>query len=107
MSEGNIPVWWVGPDEFDLLAWIAILTVVLLGFGIVHLYARFDRWAEEKSTDTPLTTTIPTLLTVALLYELFPLDHFSILLPISAIVLAVTRDVMKYMSKKASEKGMG
>ncbi len=94
------PAWWVAPGEADIFSWLAIITVILLAFAIVHLYARFDRWAEEKSKGTPLATTIPTLLTIGLLFELFPLDHFSILLPLSAIALAITRDVMVGLSKK-------
>ena len=101
------PGWWVEPGSFDWFAWIAVLAVILLGLGVVHLYARFDRWAEEKSKGTPLTTTIPTLLTVALLYELFPLDHFSVLLPISAIALAITNDVLKMQAKKKNWQGRG
>ncbi len=92
--------WWVAPGETDLFSWIAIITTILLVFLVVHLYARFDRWAEEKAKGTPLATTIPTLLTIGLLYELFPLDHFSVLLPLSAIALALTRDVMVGLSRK-------
>jgi len=104
MSEAIEPIWWVGPNETDILAWIAILFVIALGFCVVHLYARFDKWAEEKSKATLFSTTIPTLLTIALLYELFPLDHFSILLPISAALLAVTRDIMKFLSKRSFKR---
>jgi len=107
MGEGAELMWWVEPSEIDILAWIAILTVIGLAFGVIHLYARFDRWAEEQSEATFFATTIPTLLTIALLFELFPLDHFSILLPITAVLLAVTRDVMKYHSEKTLNKEFG
>lgn len=32
------------------------------------------------------------MLTIALLYEIFPLGHFNILLPISAILIALMAD---------------
>jgi hypothetical protein len=47
-------------------------------YGLVVLYSAFDRWAEHQSQGTPLAKTIPTLLTIALLYEMFPLGHFNI-----------------------------
>ena len=67
-------------------------------FGVVTLYAAFDRWAERRSHGTPLAKTIPTLLTLALLYELFPLDHFSVLLPLVAILLALLADWSRFHS---------
>lgn len=100
METIHAPAWWVAPGETDLFSWIAVFFVLFIALLIVHLYARFDRWAEHQSKGTPLATTIPTLLTIGLLFELFPLDHFSILLPLSAIALAVTRDVMIARSKK-------
>ena len=65
----------------------------------MYLYAKFDRWAEHKSEGTPLAKTIPTLLAIVLLYEIFPLDHFNILLPFSAILLAVLADWMRFQTE--------
>ena len=59
---------------------------------LVYLYAVFDRWAEHQSQGTPLARTIPTLLAIALLYEVFPLDHFHIFLPLTAILIALMAD---------------
>lgn len=88
----NWPNWFVAPGEIDGLAWFALLLVAGAIYAIVYLYARFDRWAEQKSHGTPLAKTIPTMLTIALLYEVFPLGHFNILLPISAILIALMAD---------------
>lgn len=88
------PIWWVAPNQTDWLAWGAILAIALAAFMVMSLYARFDKWAEHKAEGTPLAKTIPTLLTIALLYEIFPLDHFHVLLPLSAILLAVMADWM-------------
>lgn len=98
------PIWWTAPGDIDWFAWVGAITLFLIILGVIHLYARFDRWAEDKSHGTPLATTIPTLLTVALLYELFPLGHFSILLPLSAIALAVMKDVTDILTKRNSVK---
>ncbi|MGI9352190.1 MAG: hypothetical protein ACR2O3_11550 [Rhizobiaceae bacterium] len=90
------PAWAVTPNDTDLLAWGALVTIGLAVYLIMYLYAKFDRWAEHKSEGTPLAKTIPTLLAIALLYEIFPLDHFNILLPLSAILLAVLADWMRH-----------
>jgi len=89
------PIWWVAPEQTDWLAWGAIIAIALVAFMVMSLYARFDKWAEHKAEGTPLAKTIPTLLTIALLYEIFPLDHFHVLLPVSAILLAVMADWMR------------
>jgi hypothetical protein len=60
------------------------------------LYAAFDRWAAHQSKGTPLAKTIPTMLTMALLYEVFRLDHFKILLPRSAILIALIADWARF-----------
>ncbi len=81
------------------MAWSAIIAIGLAVYLVMFLYARFDRWAEHKAEGTVLTKTIPTLLGIALLYEIFPLDHFSILLPLAAIVIAVMADWMAVQAK--------
>lgn len=90
------PSWFTAPGEGDHLAWIAIALIILALFGLVTLYAAFDRWAEHQSKGTPLAKTIPTMLAIALLYELFPLNHFHILLPISAILIALMADWARF-----------
>ncbi len=90
------PNWWVAPGEGDFMAFVAIIIMIALLYLIVYLYAAFDRWAEHKSKGTPLAKTIPTLLAIALLYEIFPLDHFHVLLPVSAILLALIADWSRF-----------
>ncbi|MEX0371790.1 MAG: hypothetical protein AB3N09_14270 [Tateyamaria sp.] len=90
------PSWFVAPGDGDSLAWIALLFLALALYGLVSLYAAFDRWAEHQSKGTPLAKTIPTMLTIALLYEIFPLGHFNILLPISAILIALMADWSRF-----------
>lgn len=91
-----IPAWFVDPGESDVLAWVALALIVLTLYGLVTLYAAFDRWAERQSHGTPLARTIPTMLLIALLYEVFPLGHFNILLPISAILIALMADWSRF-----------
>ncbi|WP_299848361.1 hypothetical protein [uncultured Roseovarius sp.] len=79
-----------------MMAWVALGFLCLAIYGVVILYAAFDRWAERKSHGTPLAKTIPTMLTIALLYEIFPLGHFNILLPISAILIALMADWTRF-----------
>lgn len=101
-----LPSWFVPPGEGDPLAWVALALVCLAIYGIVTLYAAFDRWAEHRSKGTPLAKTIPTMLTIALLYEIFPLSHFNILLPISAILIALMADWSRFNLKRGdSEEG--
>ena len=88
----QVPIWTIIPNDTDWLAWTAIVTIGFGAYFVVYLYAKFDRWAEHKSEGTPLAKTIPTLLAIALLYEIFPLDHFHVLLPLSAILIAVIAD---------------
>jgi len=88
--------WFVPPGEGDYLVAV-VLVIVLVGlYGIVYLYAVFDRWAEHQSQGTPLAKTIPTLLAIALIYEIFPLDHFHPLLPLSAILIALMADWSRF-----------
>ncbi|MGJ8585815.1 MAG: hypothetical protein ACSHXD_17125 [Marinosulfonomonas sp.] len=96
------PHWFVPPDGGDYLAVIVILIVLAGLYGIVYLYAAFDRWAEHQSKGTPLAKTIPTLLLIALLYELFPVDHFHILLPLCAILIALMADWSRFHLKVQS-----
>ncbi|WP_050927865.1 hypothetical protein [Aestuariivita boseongensis] len=90
------PSWFVAPGEGDFLAWFTLALICLAIYGVVTLYAAFDRWAEHQAKGTPLAKTIPTMLTIALLYEIFPLGHFNILLPISAILIALMADWSRF-----------
>ncbi len=96
-SHGHaLPNWFVAPGEGDMLAWVALGLIFVALYALVTLYAAFDRWAEHRAKGTPLAKTIPTLLTIALLYEIFPLGHFNILLPISAILIALMADWSRF-----------
>ena len=90
------PHWFVPPGETDTYAIIAAVFLIGVLYGLVYLYAAFDRWAEHQSQGTPLARTIPTLLGIALLYEIFPLDHFHVLLPLSAILIALMADWSRF-----------
>lgn len=90
------PSWFVAPGDTDTLAWFALGFLCLAIYGVIVLYAAFDRWAEHKSKGTPLAKTIPTMLTIALLYEILPLGHFNILLPIAAILIALMADWSRF-----------
>lgn len=92
----DAPSWFVAPGDADSYAWVSLVLVCLALYGLVTLYAAFDRWAEHKSKGTPLAKTIPTILAIALLYEIFPLEHFNILLPISAILIAMMVDWSRF-----------
>ena len=98
----QIPIWSVIPNETDWLAWSAIIAIGLAVYIVMYLYANFDRWAERRAEGTVLAKTIPTLLGIALLYEIFPLDHFSILLPLTAILIAAIGDWMAVKAKHES-----
>ena len=99
-----LPSWFVAPGESDFFAWLSFGFICLALYGIVTLYAAFDRWAEHQSQGTPLAKTIPTMLTIALLYEIFPLSHFNILLPISAILIALMADWSRFNLRRSSDK---
>ncbi|MEM9148615.1 MAG: hypothetical protein AAGC57_20870 [Pseudomonadota bacterium] len=92
----DAPAWFVPPGEGDFLALVVIVLVLGALYGIVYLYAAFDRWAEHRAKGTPLAKTIPTLLLIALLYEIFPLNHFNVLLPLSAILVALLADWSRF-----------
>lgn len=90
------PSWFVPPGEGDFFAVVALVLLVGAIYGLVYLYASFDRWAEHQAHGTPLAKTIPTMLAIALLYEIFPLGHFNILLPLSAILIALMADWTRF-----------
>jgi hypothetical protein len=92
----SAPHWFIPPGESDFYAWLALGFMLAALYGIVTAYAAFDRWAEHQSRGTPLAKTIPTLLAIALLYELFPLNHFHIFLPVTAVLIALAADWSKY-----------
>lgn len=94
------PSWFTAVGESDHLAWVALALVALAIYGIITLYAAFDRWAEHKSAGTPLAKTIPTLLGIALLYEVFPLEHFHVFLPLTAILIALMADWSRFHVSK-------
>lgn len=98
-----LPSWFLAPGEADTFAWLSLGILFLMLYGVVTLYAAFDRWAEHKSTGTPLATTIPTLLTIALLFEIFPLAHFHVLLPLTAILIALMADWSRYNSRRSDK----
>lgn len=95
------PHWWTPPGESDFYAWLALGLVIILIFVVIFLYASFDKFTEHRGKDTPLKTTIQTLLVIALAYEIFPpLSHFSYLLPLALIATALARDIMLWWSPK-------
>ena len=97
------PAWFVPPGGGDFLA-IVVLVIILGGlYGIVYLYAAFDRWAEHQAKGTPLAKTIPTLLAIALIYEIFPVDHFHPLLPLCAVLIALMADWSRFHLNIKSE----
>ncbi len=103
-AAGNDPRWWVSPGETDTYTWVGLLIFLLAIFLVVHLYSQFDHYAEHRAKGTPLRTTIPTMLTVALAYEIMPaLDHFSILLPAALVMTAIARDFMLWWRPEDAE----
>ncbi|SHJ95641.1 hypothetical protein SAMN05444000_11611 [Shimia gijangensis] len=90
------PNWFVAPGDGDYFALVAIAFLIGALYGLVVLYAAFDRWAEHQAHGTPLAKTIPTMLAIALLYEIFPLSHFHILLPLSALLIALMADWSRF-----------
>jgi hypothetical protein len=95
ISNDPVPVWWTDSGGTDILALVALATLLAVLLLVLFLYAWFDRYAGNQAQGTPLRTTIPTLLTLALAYDLFPpLATFSILLPLTLILAALARDYM-------------
>lgn len=77
-----------------------LITLLLIVFLVIYLYAVFDRYAERKGEGSPLRTTIPTMLTVGLAYDLLPpLEGVSFLLPLSLILAAIARDVVLWTTE--------
>jgi hypothetical protein len=98
------PSWFTAPGETDILAWVALALICLALYGIVTLYGAFDRWAEHRAKGTPLAKTIPTLLIIALLYEIFPLEHFHIFLPLTAVLIALMADWSRFHMPDTRER---
>lgn len=103
-ASGSAPRWWVEPGQFDKYAWVGLVVFFLILLAVVHVYARFDRFTEHRAARTPLRTTIPMMLTIALAFEILPgLGHFSILLPTALLLTAVARDFMLWWSPAQEE----
>ena len=99
------PISWAKPGETDQFAMYGLLTLMFIVFVVIYIYAIFDRFAEHRGLNTPLRTTIPTMLTIGLAYDLLPpLEGFSILLPAALIVAALARDVALWI--KPEEPGL-
>lgn len=99
------PMSWVSPGATDTFATYGLVTLMLIIFLVIYLYAVFDRYAERRSDGSPLRTTIPTMLTVGLAYDLLPpLDGVSVLLPASLILAAATRDIVLWRSEAGGYK---
>jgi|GEM_PF-2785394 len=89
---------WVAPGASDGFATAGLITLLLLLFLVIYLYAVFDRYAEHKGSKTPLRTTIPTMLVVGLAYDLVPpLRDVSLLLPLTLLVAAFAYDIVLWM----------
>ena len=94
------PLSWTSPGASDTFATYGLITLFLIVFLLIYLYAVFDRYAERKAEGSLLRTTIPTMLTVGLAYDLLPpLEGVNALLPLSLIVAAVARDLVLWMSE--------
>lgn len=103
-AAGDDPRWWVAPSQSDWYSWVGLIVFFLAIFLVVHLYSQFDHYAEHRAKGTPLRTTIPMMLTVALAYEIMPaLSHFSILLPAALILTAIARDFMLWWRPEDAE----
>lgn len=94
------PLSWTAPGTTDNFAIYGLITLMLVIFLVIYLYAVFDRYAERKGEGSPLRTTIPTMLTVGLAYDLLPpLEGVNFLLPLSLIAAAATRDVVLWIDE--------
>jgi hypothetical protein len=97
---------WVTPGQSDSFATAGLITLLLILFLVVYLYAVFDRYASNKGEITPLRTTIPTMLTIGLAYDLVPLlEDVSFLLPLTLILAALALDITFWL--KPRETGIG
>lgn len=96
------PASWTSPGQSDSFATAGLITLLLVLFLVIYLYAVFDRFASGKGEITPLRTTIPTMLTVGLAYDLIPpLADVSFLLPLTLIVAALALDIALWMKPAA------
>ena len=94
---------WADPGATDTFALYGLIALLLIVFLVIYLYAVFDRYAEGKGEGTPLRTTIPTMLTVGLAYDLLPpLEGINFLLPLALIVAAMARDAVLWMDERRS-----
>jgi hypothetical protein len=95
---------WVAPGASDSFATAGLITLLLLLFLLIYLYAVFDRYAEHKGSRTPLRSTIPTMLLVGLAYDLVPpLRDVSLLLPLTLIIGAFAYDIVLWMKPEEAE----
>ncbi|GAB2186905.1 hypothetical protein [Roseibium sp. LAB1] len=99
------PASWTAPGQSDSFATAGLVTLLLILFLVVYLYAAFDRFASRKGEATPLRTTIPTMLTIGLAYDLVPvLEDFSLLLPLTLILAALAMDITLWLKPKSSDE---
>lgn len=88
------------PGTTDTFAIYGLVTLLLIVFLVIYLYAVFDRYAENKGRNSLLRTTIPTMLTVGLAYDVLPpLEGINFLLPMSLILAAAARDIVLWTSE--------
>ncbi|WP_424933697.1 hypothetical protein [Amaricoccus macauensis] len=100
------PLSWVDPGTTDTFAIYGLIALLLVVFLVIYLYAVFDRYAERKGELSPLRTTVPTMLTVGLAYDLLPpLEGVSIFLPLSLIAAAAARDLVLWMAESRRTSG--
>lgn len=52
-SEYAAPGWFVPPGEGGSLVVVVILLLIGALYGILYLYAAFDRWAEKQARRSP------------------------------------------------------
>ncbi|QIE54232.1 hypothetical protein G5B40_01495 [Pikeienuella piscinae] len=94
------PLSWTAPGTGDSFAIYGLITLLLIVFLVIYLYAVFDRYAEGKGEASPLRTTVPTMLSVGLAYDLLPpLEGVNFLLPLSLIAAALTRDIVLWTTE--------
>ncbi|WP_138473169.1 hypothetical protein [Poseidonocella sp. HB161398] len=92
------------PGDTDIFAIYGLVTLVLVGFLLIYLYAVFDRYAGRKGRESLFRTTIPTMLTVGLAYDMLPpLEGVSNLLPLSLILAAAARDIVLWTTSNRED----
>lgn len=98
------PLSWAPPGTTDSFAIYGLIALLLVIFLVIYLYAVFDRYAERKGELSPLRTTVPTMLTVGLAYDLLPpLEGVSVFLPLSLVAAAAARDLVLWMSESREQ----